>query len=66
MVKKDRTERTDKDSRKTHDLDVDRMVSEGLAGGYVGSDIKRRQIEETHEIKGNNEPFSTVEDQEEK
>ncbi|RPF50152.1 hypothetical protein [Aquisalibacillus elongatus] len=48
----------DEDSRSKYDLDVDRMLNEGLAGGYVRPTYSQVQIGETHEIRKNDEPFS--------
>ncbi|TFB22107.1 hypothetical protein E3U55_07335 [Filobacillus milosensis] len=48
----------DEDSRSEYDIDVDRMLNEGLAGGIVRPTYNRVSIEEAHEIRKNNEPFS--------
>ncbi len=53
-----KSRKRDKDSRNEYDLDVDRMLNEGLAGGYVRPTYNRSQIEEVHEIKPNDEPFT--------
>ncbi|GAA0471092.1 hypothetical protein [Alkalibacillus silvisoli] len=46
------------DMRNEYDLDVDRMMNEGLAGGYVSPRYDRVQIDESHEIRKNGEPFA--------
>ncbi|WP_188207045.1 hypothetical protein [Alkalibacillus aidingensis] len=46
-----------KDSRSEYDLDVDRMINEGLAGGHVNPKDEQVQIEELHDIRENDEPF---------
>ncbi|GEL78795.1 hypothetical protein [Tenuibacillus multivorans] len=52
-------DRRNQDSRSEFDIDIDRMLNEGLAGGYVRPTYNRAQIEGAHEIRKNDEPFST-------
>ncbi|MGP4073915.1 hypothetical protein ACTWQB_15415 [Piscibacillus sp. B03] len=52
----------EEDSRSEYDLDVDRMLNEGLAGGYVRPTYNKVQIDEAHEIRKNDEPFSPAEE----
>ncbi|MDQ0351657.1 hypothetical protein J2R98_001474 [Alkalibacillus filiformis] len=49
------------DVRSEYDLDVDRMMNEGLAGGYVTPRYNKVQIEEAHEVRKNGEPFAEAE-----
>lgn len=51
----------DNEGRGEYDLDVDRMINEGLAGGYIRGD--RNQISQVHPIQENDEAFSTPEDE---
>ena len=46
------------DKRGKYDIDVDRMMNEGLAGGIVRPTYNRASLEEAHEIRKNDEPFS--------
>lgn len=45
------------EDRKEHELDVDRMISEGMAGGTTHSVHDRMQIEQARELPEENEPF---------
>lgn len=46
-----------KDSRDEYEVDVDRMLNEGLAGGTVRSSYNRSQIEQSRELPKQNEPY---------
>lgn len=50
------------DSRSKFDIDVDRMMNEGLAGGIVRPTYNQVSIEESHEIRENDEPFSPAQE----
>ncbi|MDC3417288.1 hypothetical protein [Aquibacillus salsiterrae] len=50
------------EDRKEHELDVDRMISEGMAGGTTQSIHGRMQIEETRKLPEENEPFPDAEE----
>nr|WP_027963836.1 hypothetical protein [Halalkalibacillus halophilus] len=56
MSELDHKREASEDSRKKYDLDVDRMLNEGLAGGYTTGE-KGKQIEEAVDIRENDEPF---------
>ncbi|WP_186579194.1 hypothetical protein [Aquibacillus kalidii] len=45
------------EDRKEYELDVDRMISEGMAGGTTKSVHDRMQIEQARELPEENEPF---------
>ncbi|MFC0090969.1 hypothetical protein ACFFJI_08710 [Allobacillus sp. GCM10007491] len=45
------------EGRNAYDLDVDRMINEGMAGGYIRGE--RNQISEAHPILENDAPFPT-------
>lgn len=45
------------ESREQYEVDVDRMINEGMAGGTVRSTYNRAQIEEARELPMENEPF---------
>ncbi|MFC0015983.1 MULTISPECIES: hypothetical protein [Allobacillus] len=45
------------EGRSAYDLDVDRMINEGMAGGYIRGE--RNQITEAHAILENDAPFPT-------
>ncbi|MYL32382.1 hypothetical protein GLW08_06370 [Pontibacillus yanchengensis] len=46
-----------KESREEYEVDVDRMINEGLAGGTVNSLYNRGQIEESRNLPHENEPY---------
>ncbi|WP_102027941.1 hypothetical protein [Salirhabdus sp. Marseille-P4669] len=50
----------DKDSRIQYDNDVDRMINEGMAGGNVGQEYHKAQIEEARILPKNDDPFPTT------
>ncbi|MET3683532.1 hypothetical protein ABID56_001627 [Alkalibacillus flavidus] len=60
MTSRDKHER---DPREEYDLDVERMLNEGLAGGYVNPTEDHQQIEQSHDIRKNNQPFSKADDE---
>ncbi|MFB9974507.1 hypothetical protein FPQ10_07665 [Allobacillus sp. SKP2-8] len=45
------------EGRNAYDLDIDRMINEGMAGGYIRGE--RNQITEAHPILENDAPFPT-------
>ncbi|MDL4842736.1 hypothetical protein [Aquibacillus rhizosphaerae] len=45
------------EDQKEHELDVDRMISEGMAGGTTYSNHGRMQIEQARKLPEENEPF---------
>lgn len=45
------------ESREKYEVDVDRMINEGMAGGTVRSTYNRSQIEEARELPKQNEPY---------
>ncbi|SER84880.1 hypothetical protein SAMN04487944_11145 [Gracilibacillus ureilyticus] len=47
----------EKDARAEYELDVDRMINEGMAGGTTSSIHGRMQIEQTRKLPKENEPF---------
>ncbi|SDM01106.1 hypothetical protein [Sediminibacillus halophilus] len=47
--------------KKTYELDVDRMINEGLAGGTVRANKERSQIEESRDLPRQEQPFSDPE-----
>ncbi|WP_407272932.1 hypothetical protein [Radiobacillus sp. PE A8.2] len=44
-------------SREKYEVDVDRMINEGMAGGTTYSVHDRMQIEQARELPKENEPF---------
>ncbi|GAA0490615.1 hypothetical protein GCM10008986_15790 [Salinibacillus aidingensis] len=46
-----------KDSREEYDVDVDRMINEGMAGGRVNRTHNRIQIEAARKLPENDEDF---------
>ncbi|QST00700.1 hypothetical protein IMZ31_03760 [Pontibacillus sp. ALD_SL1] len=48
----------ERDSRENYEVDVDRMINEGMAGGTVNSRYNHAQIEEARELPKQNEAFS--------
>ncbi|UFU00467.1 hypothetical protein KO561_05870 [Radiobacillus kanasensis] len=57
MAKKDKKVQDAPNSREKYELDVDRMISEGIAGGTTESNHGRMQIEEARELPKEHEPF---------
>ncbi|QDP39706.1 hypothetical protein [Radiobacillus deserti] len=57
MAKKHKKIQEAPNSREKYELDVDRMISEGMAGGTTESIHGRMQIEETRELPKEHEPF---------
>ncbi|WP_226038008.1 hypothetical protein [Aquibacillus saliphilus] len=57
MEKKTKYSNDDYQNRKEHELDVDRMISEGMAGGTTKSIHGRMQIEQARDLPEENEPF---------
>ncbi|TCT23645.1 hypothetical protein EDD68_10655 [Melghiribacillus thermohalophilus] len=51
-----------KDSRDQAEIDVERMISEGLAGGTVKPSNNRVQIEEARDLPDQDEPFPSGEE----
>ncbi|MBO8156164.1 MAG: hypothetical protein H0Z32_06890 [Bacillaceae bacterium] len=51
-----------KDSRDQAEIDVERIISEGLAGGTVKPTGDRVQIEEARDLPGQDEPFPSAEE----
>ena len=47
----------EKDSRQKYEVDVDRMINEGMAGGTTYSEYDRVQIEQARELPKQGEPF---------
>jgi hypothetical protein len=47
----------EKDAREEYELDVDRMINEGMAGGTTYSIHGRMQIEQARELPKENTPF---------
>ncbi|WP_163537149.1 hypothetical protein [Gracilibacillus sp. YIM 98692] len=45
------------DPRNSHELDVDRMINEGMAGGTTYSQHGRMQIEQARKLPKQNEKF---------
>ncbi|WP_162832888.1 MULTISPECIES: hypothetical protein [Sediminibacillus] len=43
--------------KKNYELDVDRMINEGLAGGTVRANKERTQIEQSREMPRQEQPF---------
>ncbi|MDQ0159914.1 hypothetical protein [Alkalibacillus salilacus] len=54
----------EKDPRSEFDLDVERMLNEGLAGGQFNPKDGQGQIEQSHDIRRNNKPFAKADDDE--
>ncbi|PWU66775.1 MULTISPECIES: hypothetical protein [Gracilibacillus] len=52
----------EKDPRETHELDVDRMINEGMAGGTTYSIHGRMQIEQARELPKQNDKFPSESD----
>ncbi|MCT2535545.1 hypothetical protein NC661_07280 [Aquibacillus koreensis] len=57
MDKKKKYDQDPYEDRKEHELDVDRMISEGMAGGTTYSIHGRMQIEQARELPEEDEPF---------
>ncbi|MDC3413546.1 hypothetical protein NC797_09260 [Aquibacillus sp. 3ASR75-11] len=49
------------EQRKEYELDVDRMINEGMAGGTTASIHDQMQIEQSRKLPKENEPFPDVE-----
>jgi hypothetical protein len=49
--------KNEKDSRKEYEVDVDRMINEGMAGGTTYSIHSRMQIEQARELPREHDPF---------
>ncbi|MCD5324942.1 MULTISPECIES: hypothetical protein [Pontibacillus] len=47
----------ERDSREHYEVDVDRMINEGMAGGTVNSRYNRAQIEEARELPKQHEAY---------
>ncbi|MCP8615487.1 hypothetical protein [Salirhabdus salicampi] len=54
-------EKSFKDSRTKRDVDVDRMINEGLGGGTTRPVHQQAQIEEARKLPHNDEPFPDAE-----
>ncbi len=48
----------ERDAREIYELDVDRMINEGMAGGTVHNKYDQWQIEESRELPKQEEKFS--------
>ena len=57
MAKQKRIKEDPYKSRKEYELDVDRMISEGMAGGTTHSVHGRMQIEQASDLPKEDEPF---------
>ncbi|WP_138419795.1 hypothetical protein [Aquibacillus sediminis] len=57
MEKKNRIKNDPYEARKQYELDVDRMINEGMAGGTAYSVHDRMQIEQARDLPEENEPF---------
>ncbi|WP_058308279.1 hypothetical protein [Gracilibacillus massiliensis] len=49
--------KNEKDSRETYEVDVDRMINEGMAGGTTYSLHGRMQIEQARKLPKEHESF---------
>ncbi|MDX8045695.1 hypothetical protein SH601_06800 [Gracilibacillus sp. S3-1-1] len=49
----------EKDARINYELDVDRMINEGMAGGTTASNKERMQIEQARALPKDDEAFPT-------
>ncbi|UOQ46789.1 hypothetical protein MUN88_11845 [Gracilibacillus caseinilyticus] len=52
----------EKDPRQEYELDVDRMINEGMAGGTTYSINGRIQIEQSRKLPKEDEPFPSESD----
>ncbi|KGX92587.1 hypothetical protein N781_14745 [Pontibacillus halophilus JSM 076056 = DSM 19796] len=50
------------DARSNYEMDVERMMDEGLGGGYVTFEANHDVIEEARAIPKENEPYPTPKD----
>ncbi|MBM7571437.1 hypothetical protein [Aquibacillus albus] len=57
MSKKEKRKDERYEGREKYELDVDRYINEGLAGGTVASMDDRTQIEEARDLPKENEEF---------
>lgn len=56
--------RKQKDVREEKEVDVDRMINEGMAGGTVSNEYGHVHLEHARDLPDQHEPFPTTEEKE--